>query len=312
MRVMQQHPLIFPLVAAALALPAVAGRARAQDRDAYRIDTTVTVGSGASVDLGLINGDVIVTASSGSAVRVKAYSDVIPLRFEHIGNTVRVLTENGRYRRGGDQRMEVVVPTGTRVSASSISGSVSVRGAHAEVEASSTSGDVTVEDAVRRASATSVSGSVRVRDVDGDVRARSTSGDITVDRVNGLVDLETVSGEVEVHAARSDRVRAQTLSGEVTYEGTISRDGRYDLTSHSGTVRLVVPADAGISLTASTFSGSVNSRLPATLGPTTQTGGVRRGGRMELAINGGGARVTASTFSGDIVIETAERASRRP
>jgi len=313
MRVFQQHSLPFLLAAAALAVAAPGRPALAQDRGAYRIDTTVTVGRDASVDLGLINGDVVVTATSRGEVRVHAFSDVIPLRLEVIGNTVRVVTENGRYRRGGDQRIEVVVPTGTRVSASSISGSVSVKGAHAEVEASSTSGDVTVEDAVRRASLTSVSGSVRARDVDGDLRARTTSGDVTIDRVNGLVDAETVSGEVEVRSARSDRVRAQSLSGEVTYDGTIARDGRYDFTSHSGTVRLFVPADAGISLTASTFSGSVNSRLPATLGPTTSAGGVRRGGRMELAINGGGARVNATSFSGDIVIERSDaRSAGRP
>ena len=105
----------------------------------------------------------------------------------------------------------------------------------------------------------------------------------------------------------------QSLSGEVTYDGTIARDGRYDFTSHSGTVRLLVPADAGISLTASTFSGSVNSRLPATLGPTRDGGGVRRGGRMELTINGGGARVNATSFSGDIVIERSDaRSPGRP
>jgi len=135
---------------------------------------------------------------------------------------------------------------------------------------------------------------------------------VTVDGVAGLVDVETVSGEVEIRSARSDRVRAQSLSGEVTYEGTIARDGRYDFTSHSGNVRLVVPSDAAISLTASTFSGSVDSRLPATLGPTTRSGGVRRGGRMELAINGGGALVNATTFSGDIVIERAADRARRP
>jgi hypothetical protein len=311
MRVFVQHSPLLPIVAAAaLAALAAPAAAHGQDRNAYRIDTTVAVGRDASVDLGLVNGDVVVTASSRSEIRVHAYSDQMPLRFEHFGNTVRVMTEgSGRYRRGGDQRIEVVVPTGTRVTATSISGGMSVRGAHAEVEASSTSGDVTVEDAVGQAKLNSVSGSVRARDIEGDVRARSTSGDITVDHVAGEVDVETVSGEVEIRAARSDRVHAQTLSGEVTYDGTISRDGRYDLSSHSGTVRLVVPADAGISLTASTFSGSVNSHLPATLGPTTGTGGVRRGGRMDLTINGGGAHVTASTFSGDIVID---RASGRP
>jgi hypothetical protein len=113
-----------------------------------------------------------------------------------------------------------------------------------------------------------------------------------------------------VRGARSDRVHLQSVSGELTYEGAIARDGRYDFHSHSGTVRLVLPADAGVSLSASTFSGSVDSRLPATLGPTTRNSGVRRGSRMDLSINGGGALVTAETFSGDIVIERASGSGR--
>ena len=142
------------------------------------------------------------TASSRDEVRIKAYSEVIPLRFEHVGNTIRVTTESGRYRRSGDQRMEVVVPFGTRVRANSVSGDVSVRGVRGEIEAGSVSGSSTVEDATRRASVSSVSGDARVRNVDGDVKARSVSGDIDVEGVSGEVDGETVSGEVEETVAR--------------------------------------------------------------------------------------------------------------
>lgn len=288
---------------AVLLLAVAAAAAGAQGRDGYRIDTTVTVGRDASVDLGLINGDVIVTASNRDEIRIDAYSEVIPLRFEHFGNTVRVTTESGHYRRSGDQKMTVVVPLGTRVTAASVSGSVSVRGVRGEIRASSVSGEVTVEGAVRRASLNSVSGEVRARDVDGDVYARGVSGDITVDRVAGEVDAETVSGEVSVRDAKSDRVHAESVSGEITYQGTIARDGRYEFQSHSGTVRLLIPADAAVSLSASTFSGSVNSKIPLTMGPSSRpTNGSRRGQRMELTINGGGARVSAQTFSGDIVI----------
>ena len=293
------------VVALALAVPA---GARAQDRGPFRIDTTVSVGREAIVDLGLISGDVVVTAADRGEVRIRASSEYIPLRFEHVGNTVRVSTESGRYRRSGEQRMEVVVPVGARVRASSVSGNVSVRGTHGELEANSVSGDVTVEDVTRRASLSSVSGNVRARDLDADVRVRAVSGDVTIERVVGEIDAESVSGEVSLRRAQSDRVHAESVSGEITYDGSIARDGRYDFSSHSGNVHLSIPDNAGISLGASTFSGSVNSSLPATLGPS-ESSGSRRGRRMDLTINGGGARVTAQTFSGDIIID---RASGRP
>ena len=83
------------------------------------------------------------------------------------------------------------------------------------------------------------------------------------------------------------------------------RGGHCDVRSHCSTVRLVGPGDAGISLVAATYSGSVNSRLPALLGPTRTSGGTRRGQRTDLTINGGGAPVTAQTFSRNIVIDRA-------
>ena len=311
-----------PLAALVLALAAVAPAASAQNRDrnrdrdrdrdrgdraTYRIDTTVTVGRDATVDLGLISGDVIVTASNRDEVRVRASSEEIPLRFEHIGNSVRVSTVSGQYRRSGDQRMEVVVPIGSRVRASSVSGDVDVRGVRGELEATAVSGDVTVEDVTRRATLRTVSGDLTARRIDGDVRARSVSGDIHIERADGELDAESTSGEVELVDARSSNVHAESISGRLTYDGTITRDGRYDFSSHSGTVRLVVPTDAALSLSVSSFSGTVNSELPATLAPTSRDGSGRGPSRrrMDLTINGGGARVTAQTFSGNIVIERA-------
>lgn len=301
------------LATASTAPAAAAAQQSRYDRDAtYRIDTTVSVGRDASVDLSLINGDVTVTASSRDEVRIHAYSEVIPLRFEHVGNSVRVSTVSGQYRRSGDQRLEVVVPIGARVRASSVSGDVEVRGVRGELEATAVSGDVTVADVVRRAVLRTVSGDLRAQRVDGDVRARTVSGDLRVERVDGEIDVETTSGGIDLIDARSSNVHTESISGEVTYEGTIARDGRYDFSSHSGTVRLVVPSDAAVSLSVSSFSGTVNSQIPATLSPSTRSGDSRGPSRrrMDLTLNGGGARVTAQTFSGNIVIERADGSRR--
>lgn len=296
------------LLALAAAAPGVAAAQQDRDRDrdrvrpgdAHRIDTTVTVGRGGSVDLGLISGDITVTAWNRDQVQVRAESEVIPLRFEQVGSTVRVRTVSGQYRRSGEQRMEVVVPVGTRVEAGSVSGSVSVRGVRGEVEASSVSADVVVENATRRATINSVSGSVRGTAIEGDVRARSVSGDVQLADVTGEVDAESVSGEITIRDARSSRVSAATVSGEVEYRGTIDRSGTYDFKSHSGDVRLVVPADAAATLTTQTFSGSVRSDFAMTMGPTDSRA---RNRRMEFTINGGGARISARTFSGTVSVE---------
>lgn len=274
-----------------------------------RLDTTVTVGRDPVVDLSLVSGDVTVTAGTGSTVRVRGYSERLPLRFEHSGSSVRVWTPRVRARSAGEQRLEVVVPAGARVVAASVSGDVSVRGVGGELEATSVSGDVDVADARRRVVLSSVSGSVRGARLAGDVRAHGVSGDVALDDVTGAdLDVETVSGEVDLRRVRATRVRTQSVSGDVAWNGTLARDGRYDFESHSGEIRLALPTDAAASLVVRTFSGSIDSNLPLTMRPDDPADrdrpAARRDRRMEFTLGGGGARVTAETFSGRVTLST--------
>ncbi len=277
-----------------------------------RLDTTVSFTRGGAVDLSLVSGPVTVTAWDRAEVRVRGRSDRLPFRFERSdgpnGGSVRVYTVRGRNRSSGDQQLDVVVPVGTRVIANSVSGDVRVRGVHGELDAETVSGDVDVQDATRRVSVTSVSGSVHGQSLDGEVRARSVSGDVRIANVRGEADVGSVSGNVEVRAGQLGRLRAQTTSGDIAYDGTFARDGRYDLGTQSGEVRLVLPPDAGAALSLQTFSGSIDTSIPLTMQPSARGGDgspLRSARRMEFTIGGGGARITAQSFSGTIVIARA-------
>lgn len=279
----------------------------ARDAAPTRIDTTVRVGQGGAVDLTLVSGPVTVTAWNRTDVRVRGYSERLPLRFEATGGTVRVYSPRTRTRSAGEQRLEAFVPAGTRVAAASVSGDVRVRGVRGEVDARSTSGDVDVEGGARRVALQSVSGDVHATSLDGDVRAQSVSGDVTLDDVGGEVDARTTSGGVTVRRARVSRLRAETVSGDVAYDGALARDGRYDLSSHSGEIRLALPAGAGAALSVRTYSGTIDSDVPLTLQPNAvpndaRAAGYRTGRRLEFTLGGGGARITAESFSGSITI----------
>lgn len=283
-----------------------------------RLDTTVSFTRGGAVDLSLVSGPVTVTAWDRPAVQVRGQSGTLPFRFERSdgpnGGSVRVYTLRARNRSSGDQRLDVVVPIGTRVTANSVSGDVRVRGVRGEVDAESVSGDVEVQDGARRVLLTSVSGSVSARVLDGDVRARSISGDVRIANARGEADVGSVSGSVELRAAQLARLRAQTISGDLSYDGTLARDGRYDLGTQSGELRLVLPPDAGAALSLQTFSGSIDTAIPLTLQPSARgTDGtpLRRARRLEFTVNGGGARVTAQSFSGAIVISRGDSTRHR-
>ncbi|MFL5575980.1 MAG: DUF4097 family beta strand repeat-containing protein [Gemmatimonadaceae bacterium] len=282
-------------------------------RERTVLDTTIAFGRGGVVDLSLTSGDIRVVGWARSQVRVQARAEEGgEIRFESSSSrlSLDVVRQGGRQggRHGGEAHYELSVPEGTRVLMRSQSGDLAVRAVKGEVEARTISGDVSVEDAARRIEIESVSGDVRAARLAGDVRAHSVSGEVELADVDGDVDVEAVSGDISVRGARAKVTRAETVSGDVTYTGTVDPAGRYDFHSHSGTVRLVLPAGTNAALSVETFSGEIDSAFPLTLRPESASeGGHRRPRRMEFTLGAGGPRINAETFSGDVVIERASR-----
>ena len=296
-------------LALAVLVPGSAFAQRDRDRDdegaQSRIDTTFAFSRTGSVDLTQISGDIIVNTWDRNEARVRAYAE--RGRVESRLSSSRLSLELERVRgRIGDSKFEVWVPAGVRVIARSTSGDVSVKGTKGSVDARSTSGDVEVTDATDRIVLESVSGDVRASRLTGDVRGESVSGTLELRDVKGDVRAETTSGDISLLGVTSGSVYATTVSGEVEYDGTIDRDGHYEFHSHSGDIRLELPEGSSAQFSIETFSGSLDSDFSITLQPGQRTNSRPR--RFEFTLGSGNARITAETFSGDIVLA---RRSRR-
>jgi len=278
------------------AAPAAQGQ-RSDDEYASRIDTTISIARGGTVELQLITGEIIVTGWARDQVRVRATSERSSLRLDASSAFVSVGLRSGA-RRSGDTRFEISVPVGTRVRANTTSGDSRVTGTRGEVEARTQRGDVAVEDVGANVEISAFSGDVDVTSVAGNLRVNVLSGDVQVRGVGGDVDVKTVSGEVDVRDARSRFVRVNSTSGDITFEGTIDGSGRYELETHSGDVELTLPSNVGAQLTVSTYSGGIESDFPLVLLPGAQG----ESKRFNFTLGRGGARITAESFSGDINI----------
>jgi len=183
-----------------------------------------------------------------------------------------------------------------RVVARSVSGSVSARRVGQEVDLDSISGNATVSDAGGRASVHSVSGNVEASGVSRDLEAKTVSGDVRVRQVTGYITAESVSGNVGISDSDPSSVKASTISGDIHFGGSLNADGRYDLKSHSGTVKVVLPPNSGFALQASTFSGSIDTDFE-----------VRVQGRVEKrtiagVVGQGGPTLELRSFSGSILV----------
>jgi DUF4097 and DUF4098 domain-containing protein YvlB len=252
------------------------------------------------VEVALISGDIKITSWDKPQVQVHAVSETGDIRFDASTSRVTLEVERQSGDDDDDTHFELMVPRDARVSASSISGEVTVKGA-GELEATSISGDVAASNVTGRAALQSVSGSISASDLGGAVKANAVSGDIELNGVTGDLQVQTVSGEMKLRAIKSSYVRTQTVSGDVEFDGTVDPKGRYEFNSHSGSFTLALPRGVGATVSMRGYSGDFNSSCAMTLMPGGSSG-EGRNKNMTFQIGSGGARFSIETFSGDVTI----------
>ena len=283
-----------------------AQRDRDRDRERHEreksgsLDTVVVFDAKGSVSVTCPGGAVIIVGADRNEIRVRARTDNGAIRFT--SNGMRATLEPASGRGCSDGHFEVTVPVGTRVVATTWSGSVNVRAVHGDVDAHSQSGDIQVRDAGSRLDVESLSGGVSVAGVKGETRITTVSGDVELSGARGDMEIESVSGDIELRDVVVKQVRTHTTSGSVTFHGQILDGGRYEFNTHSGEIELQLPGDIGAELSVATFSGGIESDFPITLKAGEHGIGAAQAKRLNFTVGRGTARISAETFSGDITL----------
>ncbi|MDB4891391.1 MAG: hypothetical protein JWL61_3246 [Gemmatimonadetes bacterium] len=273
-----------------------------EERDkAGALDTVVVFDARGSVSVSCPGGAVIVTGADRNEIRVRARTDNGAIRFT--SNGMRATLEPASGRGCSDGHFEMTVPVGTKVVATSWSGSVSVKGVHGDVEAHAQSGDIQIRDAGARLDVEALSGDVVVAGVKGDTRINTVSGSVDLSGGRGDLEIESVSGDIELRDVVAKQVRTHTTSGDVSFAGQIIDGGRYEFNTHSGEIVLSLPGDIGAQLSVSTFNGGIESDFPITLTPGVHGIGTSQAKRLNFTVGRGTARIAAETFSGDITLK---------
>lgn len=284
---------------------------------------TVKLGAGGLLELRNIAGDITISAGGrGDTATVEitkrargtseadAREQLALVRVEVAESAGRVdvrtvypenRARNQRRNLNVETAYRVVMPAGARVKTDSISGSISVSGIRGELTLNTISGNITVRDAGQRIDGQTISGNVELISAHNDavVTLSSTSGNVTASGIKvRRLELGSISGTVRGRDLQCDQATLHTMSGDVEYTGTFTPAGRYAFKTHSGDVRLVLGDRTGFELEASTFSGEVRSGLPLRL----QSQVSRRSRTVRGTFGDGGAQVSATSFSGDVII----------
>ncbi len=128
----------------------------------------------------------------------------------------------------------------------------------ASLELATVSGDVRVTDTVGPQRYRNVSGDLQLDRIAGSVEASTTSGSVSVQAIAPLtLRLRTVSGDLTVGAPVVHRLDVATVSGDIRVESAFEAGQEHRIETASGDTRLV--ATAGLTIEARTVSGDIRS-----------------------------------------------------
>ena len=278
------------------------------------------LGPEGTFELTNLAGTIAITGSDGNEViidgvkRVRNADDVqgrtqlaaIEIEYIERPGRLEVFTQFPDDRRlSGAVDFTIALPIATTVRVRTVSGDVTVSGVVGELRAESISGNVTAAGARRIDALKSVSGNVTLTDaeLENSGTATTVSGNLIVSGLRGsAVEFASVSGNIRLEELQSDRLSAKAVSGNISYQGSLSRNGRYDLTTHSGRIRMILSGTTGFSVTALTFIGDVQLDFP--FETVDERGRERRPGQsIRGSFGDASAGLTLRTFSGAITIE---------
>ncbi|HEV8394477.1 MAG TPA: DUF4097 family beta strand repeat-containing protein [Vicinamibacterales bacterium] len=299
------------------------------------------IGRQGSFTLFNLAGNVTITASGGTDVRIDAVKRVwdrtegdakgrlseIEIEVSERQGAVDVRTVVQRPRRpDAEVDFTIAVPAEASVSVRTGSGDVTVTGIRGELRVEAVGGGIKATSVGQVRLLRTLAGAITLENADGtDMTVSTLGGTVTIRQLKARsADIRTVAGDLIISDSDAERVIAQSLNGRVELAGRLARTGRYSLQSQSGEVRLI-PADGDFELEAATVNGSLRSDFPITAddrreltGPRGRgaalghgTGRAGRGlgrsdrgnARLLRGLSGnGGPLVTLRSFSGDITI----------
>jgi len=206
-----------------------------------------TVRPGSTVSIVNPYGPISLKPAVGNQVLVTVtlHSDKVEVSHEQSGKRVELRSQllPGADQTSGIAEYAVFIPSTTNVNLHANTGPLRVEKLH---------GDVIVE---------AVSALVEVRDINNvHVHIKTMNGPITLSNIHqGHVEVTSISGDVNLNSVSGPLVQVNSSSGKIRYDGDFGAGGDYSLTSHTGDIDAVAPAEAPIDVTAQTVRGKVDS-----------------------------------------------------
>lgn len=224
------------------------------------------------------------TLPEGACLELSVAGGVHTLRIRRIEDRTRT-------------RAEIIleVPAATPVKVRITNGSVRISGLHGGVSVTTVYAPIAARNLRGEILLRAVEADVTADSLEGTVYLRSTAKDVHANSIGGDLTIESVGGRMRVTGAMPRTITSSTWGGVIDVDGLPPAGGRFQLATHSGDVRIVLPKSGNAVFEVTTWEAQVRSTVP--LSQASKKGEPRRG-----VFGAGGALVEISSVQGRIVI----------
>ncbi len=269
---------------------------------AEEVDKRLDAASDGVVSISNIAGSVEVRGWSRNEVEVSGTlgKNVEKLIFERNGNeieiTVRVPKKLGH---GISSDLVINVPEKSSVEVVGVSADIDIQNVHGTQNLQSVSGDIESEIYGADVEMTTVSGDVEVQgdNVPGHAELSSVSGDVEAQNLAGEVAADSVNGDLMLVNSSFDRVRLETVNGDIIFESGLSDNGSFSLKTINGDLEINFSNSVSARFDIETFNGDIRNCF----GPEpVKTSKYAPGTELKFTEGDGKGRVTIKTLNGDL------------
>ena len=211
----------------------------------------------------------------------------------------KMFIENADERDPKPTRLEVWVPSRTRLWIKTATANIDVTGVDGQLDLYVVSGTIDVNGNPGELNAEAIDGDIHVIGSPAWLRAKSASGVITLRGSSSDAALSTVSGAIRVDGGNFERTKIETVTGNIAFSGMLDRTGTFDFDTHSGSIDIAVPEKVSADISVVTISGEIVNKLSRSRPVSGRFG---RGTELNVEIGAGGAKISVRTFKGPVTL----------
>ena len=266
------------------------------------VNKRIDAASDGVVSVSNIAGSIEIAGWSRNEVEVVGTlgKNVEELIFERDGDEVEITVRAPR-RHGHSISSELLIkiPENSSIEVVGVSSDIDIQDVFGEQRLQSVSGDIESEVHESDVEMETVSGDVTAQgdDVVGHCELSSVSGDVDAQHLAGEVAASSVSGDVTLVNSSFERVRLETVNGDIIFESGLVDDGSFSLETINGDLEIEFNDSISARFDIETFNGDISNCF----GPEpVRTSKYAPGTELKFTEGDGDGRVTIKTLNGDL------------